>query len=106
MSFELFNFVFCFRRLPNTKAYSHVGQILILIIKLFFNLADYTFFSSIFSLSLSFSLSTAGRMHVTRGFNGKELLPHSPEPNSDQCSKPEENLYCFKAGRFIGLIVS
>lgn len=41
----------------------------------------------------------AGRMHVSLASNGGELLPHSPEPTKDQCSKPEENLYCFKAGQ-------
>ncbi|RWS11097.1 Peroxidase-like protein, partial [Dinothrombium tinctorium] len=40
----------------------------------------------------------AGRMHVSFSANGGELLPHSTEPDSDQCSKPEENMYCFKAG--------
>lgn len=40
----------------------------------------------------------AGRMHVSLASNGGELLPHSPEPTKDQCSKPENNLYCFKAG--------
>lgn len=40
----------------------------------------------------------AGRMHVTMGRNGKELLPQSPEPTNDQCSKPEQDMFCFKAG--------
>jgi len=40
----------------------------------------------------------AGRMHVSLASNGGELLPHSPEPEKDQCSKPAENMYCFKAG--------
>ncbi|XP_015795696.1 peroxidase isoform X1 [Tetranychus urticae] len=40
----------------------------------------------------------AGRMHISMAANGGELLPHSPEPDSDQCSKPSENMYCFKAG--------
>lgn len=40
----------------------------------------------------------AGRMHVSLATNGGELLPHSPEPTKDQCSKPDEGLYCFKAG--------
>lgn len=37
-------------------------------------------------------------MHVTMGRNGKELLPQSPEPTNDQCSKPEQGQFCFKAG--------
>lgn len=37
-------------------------------------------------------------MHVTMGRNGKELLPQSPEPDKDQCSKPEQGMFCFKAG--------
>ena len=41
----------------------------------------------------------AGRMHVTMGRNGKELLPQSPEPTNDQCSKPEQDMFCFKAGK-------
>lgn len=40
----------------------------------------------------------AGRMHVTMGRNGKELLPQSPEPDNDQCSKPDQQMFCFKAG--------
>src|SRR5256885_9858242 len=47
----------------------------------------------------------AGRMHVSLASNGGELLPHSPEPTKDQCSKPEENLYCFKAGQLTILLV-
>lgn len=43
-------------------------------------------------------LVAAGRMHVSLASNGGELLPHSPEPDKDQCSKPAENMYCFKAG--------
>jgi hypothetical protein len=37
-------------------------------------------------------------MHVSLARNGGELLPHSPEPDSDQCSKPDEQQFCFKAG--------
>lgn len=37
-------------------------------------------------------------MHVSLSRNGGELLPHSPEPDKDQCSKPEQDMYCFKAG--------
>lgn len=37
-------------------------------------------------------------MHVSLDTNGGELLPQSTEPDKDQCSKPEQNLYCFKAG--------
>jgi peroxidase len=40
----------------------------------------------------------AGRMHVSLARNGGELLPHSPEPDKDQCSKPEQEMFCFKAG--------
>ncbi|RWS28959.1 peroxidasin-like protein [Leptotrombidium deliense] len=40
----------------------------------------------------------AGRMHVSLAANGGELLPKSTEPDSDQCSKPNQNQYCFKAG--------
>jgi hypothetical protein len=39
-------------------------------------------------------------MHVSLARNGGELLPHSPEPNDDQCSKPEQDMYCFKAGLY------
>lgn len=39
-------------------------------------------------------------MHISMAANGGELLPHSPEPDSDQCSKPSENMYCFKAGKY------
>lgn len=41
----------------------------------------------------------AGRMHVSMASNGGELLPHSTEPTKDQCSKPDEGLFCFKAGK-------
>lgn len=40
-------------------------------------------------------------MHVSMSASGGELLPHSPEPEKDQCSKPNENMYCFKAGKLI-----
>ncbi|UXI20334.1 putative Xaa-Pro aminopeptidase P [Sarcoptes scabiei] len=40
----------------------------------------------------------AGRMHVQMGANGKELLPQAPDVTNDQCSKPDQNIFCFKAG--------
>lgn len=40
----------------------------------------------------------AGRMHVQMGANGKELLPQALDATNDQCSKPEQNIFCFKAG--------
>ena len=35
-------------------------------------------------------------MHVSLDSNSGELLPKSTEPDKDQCSKPDQNLYCFK----------
>lgn len=37
-------------------------------------------------------------MHVSMDANGGELLPQSTEPDKDQCSKPEQGMFCFKAG--------
>ncbi|KAI1309042.1 Peroxidasin [Halotydeus destructor] len=43
-------------------------------------------------------LDGSGRLKVTRTRNAGDLLPRSPDPNSDQCSVPEDNQICFKAG--------
>lgn len=36
-------------------------------------------------------------MLVAIGSNGGELMPRSEDPQ-DQCSRPDEDMYCFKAG--------
>lgn len=40
-------------------------------------------------------------MHVQMGANGKELLPQAPDVTNDQCSKPDQNIFCFKAGEWL-----
>lgn len=37
-------------------------------------------------------------MHVQMGANGKELLPQNVDDSNDQCSKPDQSAFCFKAG--------
>lgn len=40
----------------------------------------------------------AGRMHVSFDDAGRELLPHSADPNNDQCSDVEKGQFCYRAG--------